>query len=195
VLAALGVAVNQALFLAGLKLTPPFVASLVGATIPVFASAIAVLCRKEAGTWRTGLGIALALSGVLWLTGVGSGALSPSTRADGSGLGAAILSLNCLSYATYVVFSRDVVREIGSFRLMAWVFTYGALMFAPLGMRGLLTPLPAITTRGWMFLAYLDLVPTILAVWAQRLGARANDGVRRHDLRLYPAAPRTGAAR
>lgn len=163
VLSALGVAVNQALFLTGLRLTAPFVASLVGVTIPVFAAAIAVLCRKEPATWRTAIGIALALSGVLWLTGVGSAPARSPDPAGGSAYGALILSLNCLSYAAYVVFSRDVVREMGSFRLMAWVFTYGAILFAPVGLRTLVSAVPTITPRGWLFLAYIVLVPTILA--------------------------------
>jgi drug/metabolite transporter (DMT)-like permease len=154
-LAALGVALNQALFLAGLRESTPFVVSLLGATIPVLTAALAILFRKEKPSWRTGAGLVLALSGVLWLTGVG--AVGQSDR------GAVLVALNCLSYSAYVVFSRDVVREIGSVRLMAWVFTYGALLFAPLGARAFVEELPAITTRGWLLLAYIVAIPTIVA--------------------------------
>ncbi len=155
VLAALGVALNQVLFLTGLRLSAPFVASLVAATIPVFAAAISVGFRKEPATWRTAIGIGLAMSGVFWLTGVRS--LSSSE------VGALVLALNSLSYAAYVVFSREPVIRMGSFRFMAWVFTYGALLFAPLGMPALVAQLSSITARGWAFLAYIVLVPTILA--------------------------------
>jgi drug/metabolite transporter (DMT)-like permease len=154
-LAALGVAVNQALFLAGLKVSSPFVVSLLGATIPVFTAALAIVFRKEPASWRTGAGIVLALSGVLWLTGIGSAA--------GGDRGAMLVALNSLSYATYVVFARAVVIEVGSMRVMAWVFTYGAILFAPLGVRALLADLPTIEPRGWLLLAYMVAIPTILA--------------------------------
>jgi drug/metabolite transporter (DMT)-like permease len=55
-LAALGVALNQALFLKGLRVTTPFTVSLLGATIPVLTAALAVLFRKERASWRTGAG-------------------------------------------------------------------------------------------------------------------------------------------
>lgn len=154
-LAALGVAVNQALYLAGLRATTPFVAALVGATIPVMAAALAILFRKEAAAWRTGAGLALALSGVLWLTGIGS--------VSGGDRGAILLALNCLSYAAYVVLSRDVVLAVGSLRFMAWVFTYGAVLFAPVGARALVLQLPVLEPRGWLLVGYIVLVPTIVA--------------------------------
>jgi len=159
-LAILGIALNQALFLTGLRVSTPFVVSILGATIPVLTAALAVLFRKEPASWRTGLGVVLAFSGVLWLTGAFSG--SASTH-DGSPLGAVLITLNSLSYSAYVVFSRSVVIELGSFRLMAWVFTYGALLFAPLGVPALITQLPLLTGRGALLLAYIVIVPTILA--------------------------------
>jgi drug/metabolite transporter (DMT)-like permease len=158
-LAALGVAINQALFLAGLRTSTPFVVSVLGASIPVLTAALAVVFRKEVATLRMGIGLLLAVAGVLWLTGVGS------RRAAHGGVdeGAVLVALNCVSYSAYVVFSRDVVREVGSFRTMAWVFTYAALMFAPLGVGPLLRLLPVATPRGWLLLAYIVVVPTVIA--------------------------------
>lgn len=154
-LAVLGVTLNQALFLAGLRESSPFVVSLLGATIPVLTAALAILFRKEVFSWRTGAGLVLAFSGVLWLTGIGS-----AGHAD---RGAMLVALNCLSYAAYVVFSRDVVLEVGSMRFMAWVFTYGVVLFAPLGGLPLLAQIPVLTPRGWLLLGYIVAVPTIVA--------------------------------
>jgi drug/metabolite transporter (DMT)-like permease len=157
-LSILGVALNQALFLAGLRISGPVVVSLLGATIPVFASALAVLFRKEIASWRMGLGLVLAVSGILWLSGVGS------VRAlDALDRGAILVALNCLSYAAYVVFSRSTVVALGPLRTMAWVFLYGALLFAPLGVAPLAHALPSLTPRGMGFLVYIVLVPTIVA--------------------------------
>lgn len=155
-LAFLGIALNQALFLAGLRVSAPFVVSLLGATIPVLTASLAVAFGKERASVRTGLGLALALCGVIWLTGVGS-------AGSGFDRGAVLVALNCLSYAAYVVFSRDVVRALGSLRFIAWVFTYGALMFAAFGLGPLIATVPELTTRGALLLAYMILVPTIVA--------------------------------
>jgi drug/metabolite transporter (DMT)-like permease len=151
-LSILGVSLNQTLFLMGLKWSTPFSVSLLGATIPIFAAALAVLFRKEAFSWRTLLGLGLALSGVVSL--VGYGALDR---------GAILVALNCLSYAAYVVFSREIVLRVGPLRTVGWLFTYAALMFAPLGLGPLVTQVPLLTIRGASLLAYIVAVPTIVA--------------------------------
>jgi drug/metabolite transporter (DMT)-like permease len=158
-LSVLGISLNQTLFLVGLRLTSPFAVSLLGATIPVFAAALAIVFRKEAPSWRTGLGLALALAGVLWLTGF----FSVRSLADHADLGAMLVALNSLSYAAYVVLSRDIVVRLGALRCMAWLFTYGALAFAPLGVVPLALAVPELTPRGWLLAGYILAVPTILA--------------------------------
>ncbi|MDB4936022.1 MAG: Permease of the drug/metabolite transporter superfamily [Labilithrix sp.] len=151
-LSILGIALNQTLFLLGLRWTTPFSVSLLGATIPVFAAALAVLFRKESFSWRTLMGLVLAMSGVLSLIGVGS-----------LDRGAILVALNSLSYAAYVVLSRDVVVRVGPLRSITWIFTYAALLFAPVGMRPMLAQLPALTPRGWGFALYILAMPTIVA--------------------------------
>jgi drug/metabolite transporter (DMT)-like permease len=151
-LSILGIALNQTLFLLGLRWTSPFSTSVLGATIPVFAAALAVLFGKESLSWRTVVGLALAMLGVFSL--IGNGSLDR---------GAILVALNSLSYAFYVVLSRDVVLRVGALRTVAWLFTYAAILFAPFGMRPMIAQLPALTTRGWMFAAYILLVPTIVA--------------------------------
>ena len=151
-LSVIGIALNQTLFLLGLRWTSPFSVSLLGATIPVFTAALAVLFGKERLVWRTVVGLTLAIVGVVSL--IGNGSLDR---------GAILVALNSLSYAAYVVLSRDVVLRVGALRTVAWLFTYGAILFAPLGMRPMLEQLPALTPRGWGFAAYILVVPTIVA--------------------------------
>jgi drug/metabolite transporter (DMT)-like permease len=151
-LSIIGIALNQTLFLMGLRWTSPFSTSLLGATIPVFAAGLAVLFGKETLRLRTVVGLALAMAGVLSLIGIGS-----------IDRGAILVALNSLSYAAYVVLSRDVVVRVGALRAVAWVFTYAAIIFAPFGMRAMITQLPVLTGRGWMFALYILAVPTIVA--------------------------------
>jgi drug/metabolite transporter (DMT)-like permease len=148
----LGIAANQALFLLGLRWTTPFAVSLLGATIPVLTAALAALLGKERLVARTAIGLLLAVAGAVSLTGIGS-----------IDRGAILVALNCLSYSAYVVFSRDVVVRVGALRAMAWVFTYGAILFAPMGVAAVVRQLPLVTPRGAALIAYIVIVPTIVA--------------------------------
>lgn len=151
-LAVLGIALNQTLFLMGLKMTTPMGASLLGVTIPVFTAAVAVLARKERASLRLALGLGVAIAGVLWLTGV--------HELD---RGALLVAANSLSYAIYLVFSRDLVRKLGALTVVAWIFMWGAFELSPIGLPALVHDLPQLTTRGAMLVAYIILMPTIVA--------------------------------
>ena len=151
-LSVLGISLNQALFLAGLRLTKPFAGALLAGTIPVFAAALSVLFRREPFRVRTVLGLMLSVGGVLFLTG-----LVAIDR------GALLVAINCLAYAGYLVFSRGIIQRLGALTVMCWVFTWGALLFSPLGLGAAIHEVPNFTSRGAMFVSYIVLVPTILA--------------------------------
>jgi drug/metabolite transporter (DMT)-like permease len=154
-LAVLGVVLNQTLFLVGLHLTTAFAAALLGATIPVFAAALAVAFRIERPSVRTALGLALAIAGVLWLTGIGS-----------LDRGAIAIALNCLSYAFYIVLSKRVIERLGALTVVTWLFTWGTVVMAPIGGRGLLLGLATWNPRAWVFVAFFVAIPTIIAYLA-----------------------------
>jgi drug/metabolite transporter (DMT)-like permease len=151
-LSILGIVVNQALFLMGLRLTTPFAVTLLGATIPVVTAVLAVIARQDQLRVRTVLGLSCAITGVLTLTGIGS-----------LDKGAVLVAGNSVAYATYLVLSRDIIRRHGALRVVTWLFTWGALLFLPFGGASLAHALPALTLRGCMYLTYIVLVPTIVA--------------------------------
>lgn len=151
-LSVLGIALNQTLFLLGLRWTTPFSVSLLGAAIPVFTAALAVVFRKERGDARTAFGLLLALGGVVALIGTGS-----------VDRGAVLVAMNSLSYAAYVVLSRDVIVRVGALRAVMWIFTYGALLFAPIGIVPMGHALPALSSRGIVLVVYILVMPTIVA--------------------------------
>jgi drug/metabolite transporter (DMT)-like permease len=151
-LAVLGVLLNQTLFLIGLSFTTAFAAALLGATIPVFAAAFAVVFRIERAGFRTAAGLALAISGVLWLTGIGS-----------VDYGAIAIALNCLSYALYIVLSKRVIERRGSLTTVTWIFTWGAILMAPLGAWPLLRGVASWSPKAWAFVAFFVAGPTVVA--------------------------------
>ncbi|HEX4446021.1 MAG TPA: DMT family transporter [Polyangiaceae bacterium] len=151
-LSMLGIVLNQTLFLVGLKITTAFAAVLLGVTIPVFTAALAVAFRVERPSLRLALGLALAILGVLWLTGRGS-----------LDWGALAIAANCLSYALYLVLSKDVIVRVGALPLVTWIFTWGAIMFAPLGAWPLVSGAATWGPRAWELVAVIVVMPTIVA--------------------------------
>lgn len=152
VLSVLGIALNQALFLLGLRVTTPMSAALLGITIPVMTAGLAIAFRQERASARTGIGLLLAASGVVWLTGVRS-----------VDRGAVIIAINCLSYSSYIVLSRGIIRKLGAVTVITWAFTWAMLLFAPFGLLPLARSLPTWSPRAFWLIGYIVAVPTIVA--------------------------------
>jgi len=151
-LSILGIALNQTLFLVGLRMTSPMNAALLSVTIPVLTAALAVAIGHERASVRLGLGLVTSVAGVVWLTGIGS-----------VDLGALVVLGNCVAYSGYIVFSRETIKRLGTLTVVTWLFTWGGILFAPIGMPSLIAGAADWTPRGWMFLAYIVAMPTIVA--------------------------------
>jgi drug/metabolite transporter (DMT)-like permease len=157
----LGIAANQALFLTGLRLTTPMTAALLSITIPVVTAALAVVMQIERASWRTGAGLLLAGAGAAWLVVGGGGRGSASLDR-----GALLISLNSIVYSLYIVLSRRTIVRLGAITVITWIFTWAALMYAPLGLGPLVESARAWTPRGCALVAYIVVMPTIVAYLA-----------------------------
>lgn len=151
-LSLLGISLNQTLFLVGLRQTSPTAAALLSVTIPVFTAAIAVMLHVERASVPLVSGLALAVVGVLVLTGV---------RAIDRG--AAIVTVNSVCYSSYIVLARRIIQRLGALTVVTWIFAFGALTFAPLGVPALVANAPHWNERSVVLVAYIVVVPTIVA--------------------------------
>lgn len=151
-LSLLGITLNQALFLMGLGKTSPFAAALLSASIPVATAGLGALFGVEKLRARTAVGLAVAISGVLVLTGVRS-----------VDRGAALVAVNSLMYASYLVLSKSTIERLGALRVVTWAFTWGALSFVPFGALALVHEVPTMQPRGFALVGYILLMPTIVA--------------------------------
>jgi drug/metabolite transporter (DMT)-like permease len=116
---------------------------------------VAIVLRVERADVRTWIGLALAFAGVLWLTGIGS-----------IDVGALVIALNCLSYSLYIVLSKPVIERVGAATLVTWLFTWGAVILAPLGGVALVSGAMHWSPRGWLLVGFFVAVPTIFAYFA-----------------------------
>lgn len=165
-LALLGIVGNQVLFISGLHRSTATNAALISAMIPVFTLALAALFHVDTPSLRRLVGVPLALSGALLLMNLGHVDLSDRTFA-----GDAMLVLNCLSYAAFLVGSRGILRRRDALAVTAWLFRYGAVPILALSVPGLLRFRPTeVSPAAWAAVAGILVFPTLVAyslnIWA-----------------------------
>jgi drug/metabolite transporter (DMT)-like permease len=159
----LGVLANQLLALEGTARTSASSAGLLMTLIPVFTFVIAGLARVERFTLRQLLGVPVAMCGALWLLlAAKSGAVPGSDPV----LGNTLIVLNTLCYAAYLVYSRNVLRELPPAVFLFWAYLL-SLPAAPFLAHGeSLVPTttdPELLVRSWWGLGLLLVGPTFLA--------------------------------
>lgn len=158
-LALLGIVFNQLLFLGGLSRTSAANASILIATIPIFATFFAILLGQEAPKLVRIGGIAVSLLGALAILGIQGFDL----RSDYA-LGNLLVILNSLSYAMYLVLSRGLLRRYRSTTIVAWTFLFGAITVAPLGAWKATTfDFSQVPPIAWWAMAWIIMVPSVFA--------------------------------
>lgn len=172
--AVLGVAANQLLFVEGLARTTAVNAQVIGTSIPVFTLMFGALLGLDRITPRKLLGIALAAGGAVYLVGP-ERVLASWGGPDGGAtmaLGNAMIVVNALGYALYLVLSKPLIQKYGTITVIVWVFGIGALLITPFGVASYVSNGVAAepTWRVWAAVAYIILFPTVgsyvLNAWA-----------------------------
>lgn len=162
----LGLVLNQLLFTKGLSLTTAINATLLSTTIPVFTLLVGVILGTDRATLRRLLGIALAVSGVLYLIGPGRAQFSSATRA-----GDLLIVSNSLCYGAYIAVSKDLVKRYNTLTVMSWIFVVGCVVTVPAAAISLAhISLSSISWTVWIAILYIVLLPTAgayyLNAWA-----------------------------
>jgi drug/metabolite transporter (DMT)-like permease len=154
----LAVVLNQLFFLKGLSLTTVINATILSATIPVFALIVGVLIGNDNLSILKVLGVLFAASGVIYL-------VNPA-RAEFSGshlIGDLLLVLNSFSYGCYIAISKNIIKRYGTVTVVSWLFILGALLIAPFGISSLdSTTLVQTTPKIWLAIFYVIMFPTVL---------------------------------
>jgi drug/metabolite transporter (DMT)-like permease len=153
----LGVTVNQGLFLWGLSLSTAVNVTLIGTSIPVFTVAMAAAAGHERLSAARLLGIALALAGVLYLSGIDHRGL------DRASIGDLLILANALCYAGYLVLMRRLMLRHPPMQVIRWVFTLGVVTALPfLLVPGLVRQMP-MPPAIYLVFVFMVLGPTVMA--------------------------------
>lgn len=167
----LGVVINQTLFLSGLAFTTVQVAAILITSIPVFVTGTAIVLGHERASGSRIGGIALACAGALLVVG-GEGFAGTSR----SVIGAAMILLNCLSYAIYLVISKPDMARLSPRAVVARMFLIGSVLMLPIAGPSLwVEKWSAISAASWICLLLVILGPTVAAYLLQAWALRHAD--------------------
>ena len=153
-----GVFANQLLFIHGLQRTTAINASILMPSIPVFTAVIGSLAGIERLKPLQFAGVALAVSGAVVLLNPLGASFNRATA-----LGNAMLLINCVSYAVFLVLQRPVLRSLPPLTVIAWAFLFGgagvlAVSFDDISAIAWNTVTPDI----YAGIVYIVLIPTAL---------------------------------
>ena len=158
---ALGLVLNQWLFVKGLSLTTAINATLLSTSIPISTLLLGIFIGTDRVTWQRTIGICLAGTGVLYLIGPGRGDFSASTR-----IGDLLIVANSLCYGAYIAVSKDLVRRYNALTVITWIFIAGSVATIPPGLislRGVqLNNIPLLV---WIEVAYIIILPTAITYY------------------------------
>ena len=116
-----GVTINQTLFLKGLHLTSPIDAAIMMISTPILVLIIASLIIKEKITLVKALGIGIGFSGAAFLILQNFG----DTNKESSFLGDLFVFINAISWGTYLVLVKPLMKKYHTITILKWTFLFG----------------------------------------------------------------------
>ncbi len=120
---AIGIGLNNAFFMLGLRYTTTTNAAILNALTPLFTLLFAVIAGAEKVTPQKGLGFALAVFGAIVIRRFEDFSMTSDTfRGD------IYTILNCATLALFFILSRDFLKKHAPFWAMAWMFLFGAVV-------------------------------------------------------------------
>ncbi len=174
-----GVAVNQSLFLKGLHLTSPIDAAIMMITTPILVLIIASLIIKEKITLLKFSGIVIGFSGAAYLIYQNMSGV----HKDSSFLGDVFIFINAVSWGTFLVLVKPLMKKYHTITILKWTFLFGFPLVLPFGISDAMSfdwqnlPMKIIVFAGFVivfttFVAYLlntlalkELSPSIVSAY------------------------------
>jgi len=150
---------NQALFIFGQSMTSASHSSLLFATLPIFIYGLAIIFLGEKPTIRRTAGILIAAVGVYIILAGGKVRFGAEYL-----VGDAFVLMAVVAWAVATVMVKPLAIKYGAFRVIGLALVYGSVVYAPCGLyRALQHDFSGVTWVGWVSLAYLVLIISILA--------------------------------
>ena len=169
----IGIALYNVMFYKGLKIIEASRASLIIATCPIFITIFSAAFLKEKITPLKALGIAISVCGAAVV--ISKGDMS-SIISGGLGRGELYIFCCVLSWATYSLIGKGVMKELSPLAAVSYSAVIGAIALAvPACIEGLTGYIAHQSARDWLCISYLGIFGTVIGfVWyyqgVERLG-------------------------
>lgn len=170
-LSALGVPVNQFLFLTGMHASKPTNAALFYGATPAIVLLLSVLMKKEEPSGLRLAGVVVAFIGILLVVFERGLDLGGETLT-----GDLLLLAAVVAWAFYTVLSKDMIAKYGPLHATSVILVWGMVMFLPVGiLPALRFDYSALTAADLGGIAYLSIGTSIAAyfIWYYALGRLA----------------------
>jgi len=154
----LGIFINQSLFLAGLARSTAINASVINTVIPVVATALAMATGAEPGSRRRFAGITVG-----WVGALVAARVDRFNVGEVKVIGDLMLLGNATAYAVFLVVVRPLAQRIRPMALAGLLFLGAVPASSILGVPAWLELAPRLTGREAALIAFMVLVPTVLA--------------------------------
>jgi drug/metabolite transporter (DMT)-like permease len=152
-----GIVANQLLYITALQYTTATAAQTIVTIGPAMTLLVAIVLGRERAALQKWLGILLAGAGALYLVGAGLG--------TGAALGNALILCNVLAFSIYLVISRSVMARYDALTVITWVFVFGAIGIAPIGIPFALAESGPVSSTTWLALGWIIVAPTVGAYY------------------------------
>lgn len=164
----LGITLNQALYLFGLKYTTAVNATILVTTVPVWTLIASLIAGLERPSRTRLIGIGLAGAGAVYLIGPDRMSHDPSGV-----LGNILILLGMMCFGAYFVVSKPLLKQHDPMTVSTYVMAFAAIGIVPVAIPAFATAdLHTVTPHVWWLVLYLVLFPTIgayfLNMWALR---------------------------
>lgn len=165
-------AASMSLNIIGTKYTSPVDATVVCSITPVLTLIFGALLIHDHITWKKTLGVAVGLLGTLMF--IFNGRTDVATQATNPMLGNALCFFSQVFGALYLVLFGQVLRKYSAFTAMKWMFLMSAVVMLPfLAGSFAETPWQQIPAMGWIDIAFIVLVGSVLGYLLLPYGQRA----------------------
>jgi drug/metabolite transporter (DMT)-like permease len=169
----IGICLYNVMFYKGLKIIEASRAALIIATCPIFITIFSAIFLKEKITPLKALGIAVSVCGAMVVISKGD-----MSRIIDGGLGRGELYIFCcvLSWATYSLIGKGVMKELSPLTAVSYSAAVGAIALSvPACFEGLVGNIAHQSARDWLCISYLGIFGTVIGfVWyyqgVERLG-------------------------
>jgi drug/metabolite transporter (DMT)-like permease len=154
-----GVALYYLAFNVALQFTTASQGALIQSSIPAVTAVMAILWLGERVSVRRGIGIALAMAGVLLIVARSA----PDAGARSPVLGNALMFASVLVWGAYTMLAKRLAH-VDPVAVTAVVSALGTLMLVPVAVvEALRGPTPPITPANWLRVVYLGAFPSAAA--------------------------------